>query len=72
MIKKKSWNLIEPVANMTKHNQNWQFRCYLPLMIISMQKFKDIDWFFPVTLVINESCNLIGRETQLATPNQMR
>ena len=36
-------------------------------MIISMQKIKDIDWFFPVTLLIKESWNLIEQSKQLAS-----
>ena len=30
-------------------------RCYLPSMIISTQKIKDIDWFLPVIMLIKES-----------------
>ena len=45
-------------------------RCYLPLMIISMQKIQYIGWFFPVILVIKESCILIRRDKQMATLNQ--
>ena len=39
-------------------------------MIISMQKIKDINWFFLVLLLIKESFNLTRWETQEATPNQ--
>ena len=39
-------------------------------MIISVQKIKDISWFFPVLLLIKESFNLIGCETQQNTFNQ--
>ena len=35
-----------------------------------MQKIKRINWFFPEMLIIKESCNLTGWETQLVTPDQ--
>ena len=124
-----SWNLISPRYTWRHPNNSGSFKCYLPLMIFSMQKIKDINWFFPVLLLIkeckksnesilsrdtdhqrilqsdwmrdttghtrpklivsdvaknskippdslqeimmvNESCNLIGQEVQVATPNQ--
>lgn len=37
-----------------------------------MQKRTKITWFFPQILMIKESCNLIGKEAKLATPNQNR
>ena len=43
---------------------------YLLYMIISMQIIYKIDWFLPEILMIKESCNKIGEEVQLATPNQ--
>ena len=39
-------------------------------LIKPMQNIQNIDWFLPEILLIKESCNLIGQETQLATPNQ--
>ena len=39
-------------------------------MIMFMQKIENINWFFQEILVIKESCNLIGREAQLATPTK--
>ena len=39
-------------------------------MIISMQRIKDFNWFFPVLSLIKESFNLIGWKTQKAIPNQ--
>ena len=36
--------------------------CCLPLMIISVQKIKFMNWFYPVLILIKESFNLIGRE----------
>ena len=41
-----------------------------PFMIISLQKIKDINWLFPVSLLINESFILIGWETQQVILNQ--
>ena len=37
-------------------------RSYLPLIIISDQKFKNADWFFAMILLIKESGNLIEWE----------
>ena len=45
--------------------------CYLPLKIISIQKMKDINWLFPVLLLIKELLTLIGWDTQQFTTNQM-
>ena len=42
------------------------------IRLISMQKRTKITWFFPQILMIKESCNLIGKEAKLATPNQNR
>ena len=39
-------------------------------MITSMQKIKDINCFFPNSLLIKESFNLIAWEIQQATTNQ--
>ena len=39
-------------------------------MIIFMQKIKDVNWFFPFLMLIKEFFNLIGWETQQATPIQ--
>ena len=39
-------------------------------MIVSIQKIKDTNWLFPVLLLIKESFNLVGPETQQAIPNQ--
>ena len=44
-------------------NKSVSLRCYLPLVIIPMQKSRDISWFFSLILLIKESCNLIGQET---------
>ena len=48
-------------------------QCCLPLMTNSMQRYhstqtKGITLFLPEILMIKESCNLIGRETQVANP----
>ena len=40
--------------------------CYLSLMIISMQKIQEITESLPDILMIKESWNLIGQETNLA------
>ena len=42
-------------------------RYYLPSMIISMEKIKDINWLFPLILLIKEVCNLIGWVAHPAT-----
>ena len=42
-------------------------RYHFLLMIISIQK---ISWTFPEKLMIRESCNLIGQEAKMATPNK--
>ena len=49
-----SWNLISPRYTWRHPNNSGSFKCYLPLMIFSMQKIKDINWFFPVLLLIKE------------------
>ena len=56
------------------HNQTrvivLNIKYYLHLMIISVQKIKDIYWFFLALLLIKKSFNLIGWETQQTTLNQ--
>ena len=41
-----------------------------PWWLSPTKKNWNINWFFLDILIINELCNLIGREAQLATPNQ--
>ena len=53
-----------------KLNEKWYFYMIPPLLIISIQKIKHIDWFFPVIFLIKESCILIQLEVYLATSNQ--
>ena len=48
----------------------WSHMLY-SLTIISVQKIKDIDWFFPVILLIEESFYLVVREAYLSKFNQM-
>ena len=49
-----------------------RLRSYLSLMIISIPKFQVINWFPRDIMTIKESCDLIGQEVQLITPNQKR
>ena len=48
---KEYWNTIRPGAHLATPTRV-SFRCYFPLIIISMQKIKHIYWFFPVILRI--------------------
>ena len=52
----------------TKHGN---YGSYLLLIIISMQKNKETNWFSPEILLIKQSCNII-RWPQLTTPNPNR
>ena len=56
--------------NWSHPTKSESLRSFLLLMVISMQKLWDINWFFPQTLMLGESCNLIEWEIQLATPIQ--
>ena len=60
----KSWKHFRPRITPAS------LRYYLPLMINSMKKIKDIHWFCPVIWLIKEHDNLIEQETELLTPNQ--
>ena len=65
LLIKESCNLIG--RYLAAPSQKYTPRHYLPLMTTYMQK---ISWFLPEILLIKGSCNLIGGETQKATPNQ--
>ena len=60
-----SWNLIEPKAHLATLNKSVSLKCYVPLIIISMQEIKGINWFFPVLLLIKESFDERHTRTQL-------
>ena len=69
------WSKNPAICLNEKHNCPHSIKsgvlwCQLPLMIISMQKILEIDWFLPEILMIKESYNLIEREAQLATSNK--
>ena len=53
--------------NWPHQNKISSLTSYLSLIIIFMQKIKDIYWFIPVILWITESCNLTGKEAHLPT-----
>ena len=67
---KKSWNLIGEEAHWPHVTKRGSLKCHLLLMIISVQKFKDITRFFPQILVIKKSYNHIAQEAKLATAKQ--
>ena len=67
---KELWILIDPKVHLATNNQDGSFKCYIPLMTISIQKTIMITWFFPQILIIKESCNWPGWETKLALHNQ--
>ena len=48
----------------------WYFYILPPLLIISIQKINDTDWFFSVTFLIKEFCIQIAQEAYLASSNQ--
>ena len=68
--------MIKDPAIWLDKRHNWpqslksdNLRCYHPLMTSSMKKKKISSDSFCRILIIKESCNLVGQETQLAPPN---
>ena len=68
----KHWWSINPAILLDK-THNWShptkrgsLTCYLLLMIISMQKSFEINWFISGILMINESCILIEQAAKHA------
>ena len=67
-----SWNLIEPKTHLATLNKSVSLKCYVPLIIISMQEIKGINWFFPVLLLIKESFDERHTRTQLTKGGNFR
>ena len=47
---------LEKRYNCPNSTTNFNLRCCLPLMIVSMQKIWKFDWFLPAVLMIRQSC----------------
>lgn len=64
------WGVPAWSLTFSRQTCRWYFYMLPPLLIISIQKIKDTDWFFSVTFLIKEFCIQIVQEACLASSNQ--